>query len=193
MRRARRPERQLDTRAFRVAGVSRANSRWPLLQVDAVDVDVVVPVVERRVDRPRQRRQRVRPEAGVVVRLVVVGGGSGVPSVSSVERGEHVERPQPVNGSRPGGHAAQPVAAFASSALRSSSHATCSGASLGSWPSRSAAAAETCGAANDVPIASRNSNGPQSEYGWSAQPARRSTSCRGIVEKIASPGAARSL
>ena len=55
--------------------------------------------------------------------------------------------------SRPVGQSAHPPAAFASSALRSSSQATCSGVSLGSWPSRSAAAAETCGAANDVPLA----------------------------------------
>ena len=35
----------------------------PGAEVDAVDVEVVVPVVERRLDRPRQRRQRVRPRA----------------------------------------------------------------------------------------------------------------------------------
>ena len=98
--------------------------------------------------------------------------------------------PQPVYSSRPGAHWSQPFAAVSSVALRSSSHDTWSGVSFGSSPSTSAAAAETCGAANDVPIASRNSSGPQSEYGPSAQPGV--VMLCGIVEKIPSPGAARS-
>ena len=68
---------------------------------------------------------------------------------------------------------------------------TWSGVSEGSTPSRSAAAALTCGAANDVPIASRSSNGPQSEYA-SVQPESAATRFDGIVENMSSPGAATS-
>ena len=65
--------------------------------------------------------------------------------------------------SRPGGQVAQPVAGFTSVAVRSSSHSTWSGVSFGSTPSSSAAAAATCGAANEVPMPSWNSDGPQFE------------------------------
>ena len=87
-----------DPRRF---GVTRANSRRPFSQVHAVDVDVVVPVVERRVDRPRERRQRMRPRAGVVVRLVVVGRREAAwwPAASSAALTSRV--PQPVKRSRP--------------------------------------------------------------------------------------------
>ncbi len=107
------------------------------------------------------------------------------PSTSSV--------PQPVSASRPGGHCAHPVDASSSIALRSSSHETWSGRSVGSWPRMSAAAAATCGAAKDVPIALRNSSGPQSEYGCPVHAGLSSSRFVGIVEKMLSPGAAMSL
>ena len=83
----------------------------------------------------------------------------------------------------------------ASVALRSSTHSSCAFDSFGSAPSRSAAAAETWGAANEVPIPFLNSDGPQSEYAEPGplQPgAEASTRPRGIVEKIGPPGAAMS-
>ena len=121
------------------------------------------------------------------------GGGSGVPFVSIVSDDSTSRLPQPEYLSRPAGHSAQPVAGETSSAPRSSSHDTWSGVSVGSCPSRSAAAAETCGAANDVPIASRNSSGPQIEYGPSGHAVAESARSRGMVEKIPSPGAEMSL
>ena len=103
--------------------------------------------------------------------------------------------PQPVNESRPTGHAGQPVAGVASVALRSSTHSSWELESLGYSPSRSAAAAVTCGAANDVPIPSLNSDGPQFAYalfGPLHPGTEASTRLRGIVEKIGPPGAATS-
>ena len=169
--RAGRPQRSAARRRV-ISGVTRAKSRCPFVQIDAVDVDVVVPVVERRLDRARQRRERVRPGAGVVVRLVVVGRRQRSPSSSRVSALATSSVPQPVNRSRPTGHTLQPVAAFASSALRSSSHATCSGRerrvlrrAAAQPPRRPAAPRTTCRSRR------WNSNGPQSEYGTSAQPA----------------------
>ena len=72
-------------------------------------------------------------------------------------------RPQPVSGSRPVAQARQPVAAVMSTAERSSTVATWSGRRAGSVASSSAAAAETWGAANDVPSPPEYSSPAQSE------------------------------
>ncbi len=80
---------------------------------------------------------------------------------------------------------------LSSVAVRSSSHETWSGVSAGSTPMRSAAAAVTCGAANEVPRPSWNSDGPQSEYGIPAHPVIDGVdqAAAGMVEKIGPPGA----
>ncbi len=71
--------------------------------------------------------------------------------------------PQPVSGSRPIAQARQPSAGVMSTAERSSSVATWSGVSVGSVASRSAAAADTWGAANEVPSPPEYSSPAQSE------------------------------
>jgi hypothetical protein len=76
----------------------------------------------------------------------------------------------------------QPVAAFTSVAVRSSTFVNWSGVSVGRSASRTAAAAATCGAANEVPDACRNSSGPQSEYPWLTHVGRGAVSARGSVE-----------
>ena len=60
-------------------------------------------------------------------------------------------RPQPLYLSRPSGHSSQPFAASTSSACRSRILVTWLLVSDGSRPRRTAAAADTCGAANEVP------------------------------------------
>ena len=70
---------------------------------------------------------------------------------------------------------------------------TCSGCSCGRVPSRFAATAVACGAANDVPSGGRNSSVAQGVYPWSAHVARSAVSDRGNVERMSSPGAAMSL
>ena len=72
-------------------------------------------------------------------------------------------RPQPESASRKVGQLEQPVEAFTSSAERSSAVAIWLAERLGRCAIRSAAAAETCGAAKDVPWEWRKSAGPQSE------------------------------
>ena len=72
-------------------------------------------------------------------------------------------RPQPVSGSRPAAQARQPVDGVMSTVERSSSVATWSGLSVGSVASSSAAAAETWGAANEVPSPPEYSSSAQSE------------------------------
>ena len=135
----------------------------PGIEVDRVHVDRVVPVVQRRDDRPRQP-EGMRRGAGVVVRLERVGGGQRAYRCRAASARARTSRtPQPVSESRPNGHDAQPVEELASAAERSSSHSTWSGVSFGSTPRSSAAAAATCGAANEVPIPSLNSDGPQLE------------------------------
>src|SRR5581483_9636103 len=115
------------------------------------------------------------------------------PAARAVRAAATSSRPQPVNGSRPRAQSEQPSEAFASTAERSSSHETWSGVSVGSTPRSSAAAAETWGAANEVPTAFRYSNGPQSEYACPAHDGREaSTRLRGTVERMATPGAAMS-
>ena len=104
----------------------------PLLQEDPVDVDRVVPVVERRRDRARQRRQRMGERARVVVRLVRCRAAAGRAGGQVGERGLRRRAvPSRCSASRPGGHCVQPFAALASAALRSSSHETWSGVSSG--------------------------------------------------------------
>ena len=127
--------------------------RRALGELDRVHVGRVVPVVERRRDRPRRadgarpgprrRSARTRRQAGARLAL------------EQLERREHVEP-------APAGERVAAVAALRRSGRRDvgrraleqprrPGRASASGRS----PSSSAAAAETCGAANDVPIASR--------------------------------------
>jgi hypothetical protein len=102
-------------------------------------------------------------------------------------------RPQPVNASRPVAHALQLFAALRSTAVRSSRYEIWSAFSVGLSASRMAAAAVTCGAANDVPAPRRKSDGPQSEYPWSVQEGFCAVMASGIVERMWSPGAEMSL
>ena len=94
-RRARVPGAQSCSRTFAaVEGDRRAKSRCPAHEPDAVDVEVVVPVVERRVDRARRRRSVCAHGAGVVVRLVRGRAAAAAASMlSRVERARDVERP----------------------------------------------------------------------------------------------------
>ena len=87
----------------------------------------------------------------------------------------------------------QPFVAFTSSALCSSNASTWLFVSWGFTAKSSAAAAETCGAANDVPSGSLYSSLPQSEKPCGTQVARSAVSASGKVEKIPCPGAERSL
>ena len=85
--RARLPEQQIRRRAGRAVECQLQ----PLSsgEVDAVDVDVVVPEVDRRLHRLDSRRQLHRLRAGVVVRLVAVGRGQH--AVERCDRLRHVE------------------------------------------------------------------------------------------------------
>jgi len=67
-------------------------------------------------------------------------------------------------------------------AVRSNRFKTWSGCSAGSSANKTAAAAVTCGAANEVPAACRNSSGPQSEYPWFWHSGRVAVRARGSVE-----------
>ena len=118
-------------------------------------------------------------------------GGSGFDSVAIAAATSSL--PQPEYASRPVAQAAHPVSAFASAAVRSRIEPTCSAVRSGRRLKRIAAAALTCGAENDVPCAWRYSSGPQLEKPWSAHAGKREVSGRGKVERICSPGAARSL
>ena len=102
--------------------------------------------------------------------------------------------PQPVSESRPTGSGGSRSPASRRRRVRSSSHASWSGDSFGSEPSRSAAAAETCGAANEVPIAvlELRRAAVRVRRLAGAAGADASTRLRGIVEKIGPPGAAMS-
>ena len=88
----------------------------------------------------------------------------------------------------------QPVAALTSAAERSSSAVTCVGASDGRAAMSSAAAAETCAAAYDVPSAVAELGRPAAASSpGRAQAGRFAVSARGSVETIPTPGAAMSL
>src|SRR5262249_24680724 len=89
------------------------------------------------------------------------GGGRAFERAARSSAAETSRVPQPVSESRPEAQAGQPEPAAPSLALRSSTHSGCEADSFGKAPRTSAAAAETCGAANDVPMPSLNSAGPQ--------------------------------
>src|SRR4029077_688305 len=78
-------------------------------------------------------------------------GGSGDPEVRKCPAFITPRLPQPLYLSRPVGQSAHPVAASTSSACRSRILVTWLLVSAGSTPKRTPAAADTCGAANDVP------------------------------------------
>src|SRR5207237_6177596 len=119
------------------------------------------------------------------------GVGNGPASAASALATSSL--PQPLSESRRSEQRAQPVAAFTSSALCSSSVVAWLFDSDGAVANSTAAAAVTCGAANDVPSGLRSSSGPQSEKPWSAQSGLGDVIASGSVEKIPEPGAERSL
>ena len=161
VRRAGPPEDEADVGA----GPVRRQRRLQLLsrpERDLVDVDRVVLVVERRGHRIVLPHSCHGLRAGVVVRLVLVRRRQR--SLERRDRARDVE-PSP---------AAEPVAPDralrAAGRRRSRRRRSARGwprpgraVSVGSTAKSSAAAAETCGAANDVPSALKYSGPPQSE------------------------------
>ena len=116
LRRARLPEHERRRRARPVAGRAGAYSCSPGRERDPVDVDRVVPVVERRARPCACLPQSVpRLRAGVVVRLDA-SGAAAAPSRAPRSRARRRAGPSRVSESRPTGQCGQPVDAFTSSA-----------------------------------------------------------------------------
>ena len=139
---------------------------WPFAQPDPVDVDLVVPEVERGRDVDRAAVERERPVARVVVALVAVARRRSAPP-SAFSAAATSSWPQPLYGSRRAVQRRQPVGGVdvgrrALEQRRRPGRARASGCIAIS----SAAAAETCGGRVGGPLrrsgtrAARRSSSP---------------------------------